>query len=161
MKILKYPHPALFTRCYAVREFNAALKANLDEMWDAMIEAEGMGLSANQVGICERYFVMAGPFNFKHYVINPIIMSQSDLKANIPEGCLSAPGDFALVPERSQTLVVKYQTETGQDITRIFEGAYAVCVQHEMEHLDGKSFLDSAGMDKKTKKRLAKTWGIV
>lgn len=160
MKILNYPHPALFTKCYEVTEFNASLKAILDQMWNVMEDSEGMGLSANQVGICERYFVMLGAYNVRNYIVNPVILSVSQLKANIPEGCLSAPGDFVVVPERSQTLVLKYQTETGVERTRVFEGIYAVCVQHEVEHLEGKSFLDSPGIDKKRRKQLVKKWLI-
>lgn len=160
MKIHKFPHPALFTPCTPVTEFGPELKQHLDKMWDTMVEAKGLGLSANQVGLFDRYFVMQGPFGQRLYVVNPLIRDRSKETSPLVEGCLSAPGDF-LSLKRSEIVYLDYQDETGKPVSKIFTSYFSICVQHEIDHLDGKSFLESEVLDKKTRKRLAKKWGLL
>jgi peptide deformylase len=160
MKILRFPHPALFTKCDAVTEFNEDLKSSLDQMWDVMTEASGIGLAANQVGIMDSYFVMKGPIGERVYCVNPYIEWFSLDMANLNEGCLSAPGDFLTLP-RTNSIVLTYKTETGFKKSRLFSGIHSVCAQHELEHLNGKAFLESPALDKKIRKELAKKWGLV
>lgn len=160
MKIHKFPHPALFTPCTEVTDFGPKLKENLDKMWDIMVAVQGMGLSANQVGLFDRYFVMQGHFGQKIYVVNPIIRNKSQELSPLVEGCLSAPGDF-LNLKRAEVVYLDYQDETGKPISKIFTSYFSICVQHEIDHLDGKSFLESEVLDKKTRKKLAKKWGIL
>jgi len=164
LKILQFPHPALFTPCYEVPKegFNAELIKNLDAMWDTMIDAEGLGLAANQVGLFDKMFVMRGPLGYfdKLYFVNPKITWESSDKSTITEGCLSAPGEF-LSLGRSNTVIVKYQDEKGVSKERFFTGVHAVCVLHEIEHLNGVSFMQHDSIPKKMRKELAKKWDVV
>jgi len=159
MKILKYPHPALFTECAPVTVFDDTLKSNLDQMWTLMEESNGMGLSANQVGIMDNYFVMIGPYRERIYCINPVIEWKSAYMVNFQEGCLSAPGEF-LDLSRHRAIMIIFQDETGEKNVRVLSDIFAVCAQHEMDHLSGKSFLENPGLDKKLRKGLAKKWGL-
>lgn len=159
MKILKFPHPALFTQCAEVTEFGPELKANLDAMWDLMIAHGGVGLAANQVSLFDRFFVMKGPAGQRIYLVNPEIWGVGAESNLLPEGCLSAPGEFVTL-ERPEKVYINYQDENGKKFTISLTGYYAVCAIHELDHLDGKSFLESESLDKKTRKRLAKKWGI-
>ena len=125
-----------------------------------MISHNGMGLAANQVGVRYRLFVMAD-MNGKYLsVVNPIIISRSSVPANLKEGCLSAPGEILTLSERASWVQVKFQDETGKSQTRVFKDIYAVCVQHEMDHLDGKSHLQSSSIPRAKRKLLAKRWGF-
>ncbi len=160
MKILKYPDKKLFVKCKPVSVFGPELKVLLDAMWETMIEGNGMGLASNQVGLNFRMFTMLGPKNEKFYIINPSIVSASIVSANLKEGCLSAPGEFLVLEERKSWVKLKFQDETGQEHEKVFKGIHAVCVQHETDHLDGKSHLQSKSLHKATRKELAKKWGF-
>jgi peptide deformylase len=104
-------------------------------------------------------FVMRGPLKERIYCVNPKIKWESVDKANINEGCLSAPGEF-LKLNRSNTVILKYQDEKGVSRERFFTEVHAVCVKHETDHLLGQSFLENASLDKKIRKQLAKKWGV-
>lgn len=160
MKILKYPDPILLQPCAPVLSFDEALKAQLDEMWETMVAAEGLGLAANQVGILQRMFTMSDADGGKLYIINPVILKRSEIPAAKPEGCLSAPGEFLELDERAEWVQVEFQDETGAAKQRVFHGIHSVCVQHEMDHLDGKTHLLSPTLSSKDRKKLAKKWGL-
>lgn len=160
MKILKFPDQYLFTRCPEVTVFGPELKVLLESMWDAMVAGNGMGLAANQVRLLFKMFVMLGPENEKIFMVNPTIIKRSVVAANLKEGCLSAPGELLVLEERASWIRLKYQDETGKEIERVFKGIHAVCVQHEIDHLDGKSYLQSKSIHKARRKELAKKWGI-
>lgn len=160
MKILKFPDPALFQTCTEVSVFGPELKVLLDAMWETMVEGHGMGLAANQVGLTFRMFTMIGPEGEKLYIVNPKITKKSVLPANLVEGCLSAPGEMLTLEERASWVSLKYQDETGKECERVFSGIHSVCVQHETDHLDGKSHLQSKSLNKAKRKALAKKWGI-
>lgn len=160
MKILKFPHPNLFIKCQNVTVFGKELKVLLDAMWETMINNNGVGLAANQADLSFNMFVMEGPNKEQLYIVNPRIIKQSSLPANLNEGCLSAPGELLVVSDRSYWTMIEYQDETGAAQKKVFEGIYSVCVQHEIEHLEGKSFLESKSIPKNTRKKLSKKWGF-
>lgn len=160
MNVLKFPDPALFEVCADISVFGPELKTLLDSMWETMTINNGMGLAANQVGLKFRMFTMLGPENEKLYIVNPKIVKKSVVPANLKEGCLSAPGEFLILGERVSWVQVKFQDETGKEHDRVFKGIHAVCVQHETDHLDGKSHLTSKSLHKAKRKELAKKWGI-
>lgn len=160
MEILKYPDPSLFKVCSEVTVFGPELLTLLEAMWAAMLKRGGLGLAANQVGLHFRAFVMAGVDSEKLFVINPKIIKQSEVPANLKEGCLSAPGEFLVLKERATWVQVDFQDEKGQLTRRVFHGLHSVCVQHEIDHLNGKSHLMSSSIPKKQRKELYKRWGI-
>lgn len=160
MKILKFPSPELFVTCTEVSVFGPELKVLLDSMWETMVEGHGMGLAANQVGLTFRMFTMLGPEAEKLYIVNPKILSKSKISANLEEGCLSAPGEKLTLEERASWVKVKFQDETGKEIERVFHGIHSVCIQHETDHLDGKSHLQSKSLKSAKRKALAKKWGF-
>lgn len=160
MELLKFPHPSLFAKCKPVTVFGEELKTILDGMFDLMKSSRGIGLAANQVGLELRMFVMEAPNAEKVYFINPEILRKSKVPANLKEGCLSAPGEFLVLLERSEWVEVKFQDETGAEKTRVFHGIHSVCVQHEIGHLDGKAFLESISLPKKIRSGLASKWKL-
>lgn len=160
MDILKYPDPKLFQKCEPVAVFGQELLILLEAMWETMLRHGGLGLAANQVGLMCRMFVMAGESSEKLFMVNPKIVKQSELPANMKEGCLSAPGEFLVLKERAAWVQVDFQDEKGQMCRRVFQGLHAVCVQHEIDHLDGKSHLMSKSIPKKQRKEIHKRWGI-
>lgn len=160
MDILKFPHPSLFNRCVEVTVFEKELKTLLDSMWETMKKHHGMGLASNQVGLRFRMFVMEGPEESKYYFVNPRITWRSAAPASLREGCLSAPGEFLVLKDRSQVVRVEYENEFGSTSSATFGGIWAVCIQHEIDHLDGKSHLQSKSISKIKRKELSKKWGI-
>lgn len=160
MKILKFPSEELFQKCTEVSVFGPELKVLLDSMWETMVTGNGMGLAANQVGLTFRMFTMLGPEAEKIYIVNPKILKKSVVPANLQEGCLSAPGEMLTLSERASWVKVKFQDETGKEHERVFKGIHSVCIQHETDHLEGKSHLQSKSLIKVKRKALAKKWGI-
>lgn len=160
MKILKYPDPRLLTVCNPVMEIDMLARELLDEMWKTMVTHEGMGLAANQVGVTLRMFVMKGPMGEQLFFINPKILSKSIVPAEKTEGCLSAPGEYLQLDERAEWVQVQFQDETGAEHIKMFTGIHSVCVQHEIDHLDGKTHLMSETLSSKDRKMLAKKWGL-
>jgi peptide deformylase len=158
MKIVSFPHKSLFTKTQPVTVFGPELKVLLDRMYEIMASNKGIGLAANQVELTFRMFVMQGP-DGPIYLVNPRIVWESKANASIREGCLSAPAEFVVLG-RSAIVKVEYQDETGEKKTKIFNDIYAVCVQHEIEHLDGKSFMHHKSLTKVQKKQLQAKWGI-
>lgn len=160
MQILKFPSPELFQVCKEVTVFGPELKVLLDSMWDTMVANSGMGLAANQVGLSFRMFVMIGPEGERLYIVNPKIVQKSIVSANLEEGCLSAPGEKLTLEERADWVKVEYQDETGAKHEKVFKRIYSVCVQHETDHLNGKTHLQSESLHKARRKELAKKWGL-
>lgn len=160
MQILKFPSPELFKVCTEVTVFGPELKILLDAMWETMVAGKGMGLAANQVGLTFRMFTMLGPDGEKIYLVNPKISSKSVISANLQEGCLSAPGEILVIEDRASWVKVKFQDETGTEQERVFHNIYAVCVQHEIDHLNGLSYLQSKSLHRARRKELAAKWGL-
>lgn len=160
MEILKFPHPALLTPCKPVTVFGLELKVMLDSMFETMVQNNGIGLAANQVGLDYRMFVMLGINGGCCYIINPEIISKSNIISNFQEGCLSSPGEKITTNNRSIWVRIKFQDIQGDSIIFTFEGIHAICVQHEIEHLEGKSFLQSEAISKSKRVALCKKWGL-
>ena len=160
MKIIKFPHPNLFIPCTEVTVFGDELKILLETMFLTMKKHKGIGLASNQVGLNFRMFVMIGPEDEKIFLVNPKIVSRSSQPANLREGCLSAPGEYLELKERAAWVKVEYQDETGKNETKVFKELHAVCVQHEIDHLDGKSHLQSKSIPRAKRREIARKWGI-
>ena len=160
MEVLKYPNPILFHKARQVNVFGPELLVLLESMYETMLSKNGIGLAANQVGLEFSMFVMRGPLDEKLFVVNPRISARSLAPANLKEGCLSAPGEFLILQERASWVEVSFQNEKGEQQKKVFSGIYAVCAQHEFDHLLGKSHLQSKSIPKAQRKLLAKKWGF-
>lgn len=146
LKIRYYPDSALSTKCEKVTEFGEQLETLVEDLAEVMREHHGLGLAANQVGITKRIFVMEtkkDSFGEPEVVefINPEIIERDGM-ANIREGCLSSPNVYDVVQGRSETITVRAQRKDGSEFTVICTGVEAVCVQHEMDHLDGVFWIE-------------------
>jgi len=159
MNILRFPNPFLTTATYEVTVFGEELKVLLDSMYESMKSSKGIGLAANQVGLLHKALVMDGP-NGRLDIVNPVIVNKSIKPANTKEGCLSFPGEFVIVPSRVEWVQVQYKNEKGEEKNVILKGLHAVCLQHEIDHLNGKIFMSDKSIPKYERKRLAKKWGI-
>ena len=140
--ILEFPDQRLRTRARPVTKFDAELGRLIDDMFETMYAAPGIGLAASQVDVHERVLVIDISDNRDQprVFINPEILSREG-EAETEEGCLSVPGIFDGVVRASQVRV-RWQDRTGAVSEEDFEGMMAVCIQHEMDHLDGKLFVD-------------------
>ena len=147
--ILKHPDPRLKKVCAAVTEITGEVKALARDMLETMYEAPGVGLAAPQVGEMQRLFVMdcvkdpeLAPCPM--VLINPQVVWVSDEKATYEEGCLSIPDVYYEV-ERPAVVRVRWTDLSGKDQEEEFSGLWATCAQHEIDHLDGRLFIDYLG----------------
>jgi peptide deformylase len=142
LPILEYPDPRLRTRALPVTRFDKDLKRQIADMFETMYEAPGIGLAATQVDWHHRVVVIdvSDKKNDPLVFINPEILEKTG-KASGEEGCLSVPGVFDDVP-RAERIRARWQDADGKVVERELEGMLAICVQHEMDHLDGKLFVD-------------------
>ena len=140
--ILEFPDPRLRTRAAAVTRFDASLGRLIDDMLETMYAAPGIGLAATQVDVHQRVIVIdvSEERNAPLVLINPQILERAG-EAKAEEGCLSVPGIFDEV-KRAATIRVRSHDRDGQLIDQAFSDMLAVCVQHEMDHLEGKLFVD-------------------
>jgi peptide deformylase len=140
--ILEYPDPRLRTRAEPVTRFDAALGTLIDDMFETMYAAPGIGLAATQVDVHKRLIVidLSKEHDQPLVLINPEILAREG-EANTEEGCLSVPGIFDEV-KRAAKVRVRAHDRNGEVFERDFEDILAVCIQHEMDHLDGKLFVD-------------------
>ena len=134
-------------KCTPVTEITPSLLATMDEMIQMMNEQKGVGMAAPQVGVSQRFLVMIDPEKEKIYkMINPKIISMSDVKVVKEEGCLSILGSddlpvFADV-SRPKSVEVEWTDENGTHQTAKMSGFMSRIVQHETDHLDGILFID-------------------
>jgi peptide deformylase len=167
--ILEYPDPRLRTHAQLMTpaDFTPELSRLIDDMFETMYAAPGIGLAATQVDFHKRLIVIdvskerTEPLVF----INPEILSTSEDEAMLEEGCLSVPGVFDEIV-RPARIRVRALDRHGQSFERECEDILAVCVQHEIDHLDGKLFVDYLSdlkrerirkkLDKDRKERAAK-----
>ncbi|MEM9335309.1 MAG: peptide deformylase, partial [Pseudomonadota bacterium] len=135
-----------------------ALRQTIDDMFETMYAAPGIGLAATQVDIHRRFLVadVSREQDDPRVFINPVIVEKDGVKAS-EEGCLSVPGYYEEV-KRADTIRVKYLDRNGEQREDELTGLLAVCVQHEIDHLDGKLFVDYISEAKRTRirKRLEK-----
>jgi len=141
-KVLIYPDKRLLTKTETVTEITPEILMIVDELFAIMYKEDGVGLAANQVGILKRILVMDTVGNGKNplCLINPEIVSREG-EAVGAEGCLSFPGIYLEI-KRSERVVVKALNQKGETFELKADGLLARCVQHEMDHLDGKVFVD-------------------
>ena len=158
LKILEYPHPRLRIKAAPVEAVDAGVQQLVADLFETMYAAPGIGLAATQVDVHQRVLVVdvsedqSQPF----CLINPEIVSADGTEVS-EEGCLSVPGIFEGV-ERAERITVRALDENGDAFELEAEGLLAVCIQHEMDHLDGKLFVDylSELKRQRLKKKLAK-----
>lgn len=137
--IVKNGDPILRKKCKVVEAFNERLWTLLDDMKETMMKADGVGLAAPQVGMLKRLCVIdAGEGYFE--LINPEIISSSGEQRDT-EGCLSCPNQWGYVT-RPNVVTFKAQDRNGKEYQMTVEGLFARAVCHELDHLDGKLFID-------------------
>lgn len=157
--ILHYPNPKLRFKAEEVVDISAEIGVLIDDMFETMYEDNGVGLAATQIGILYRIAVMDVSENKNQPIvlINPKIIETSASKKKGPEGCLSVPGIMEKV-ERAEIVKVKALDRDGKEIEIEADDLLAVCIQHELDHLDGTLFIDHLSPLKKQliKKKLKK-----
>jgi peptide deformylase len=143
LTILQYPDPKLHTVAKPVTAVDDRIRQLIADMRETMYEANGIGLAATQVDVHERLVVIdvSEERDEPLVLINPEIVWASDEKVISDEGCLSVPGIYDGV-ERSQAIRVTALDAQGQSRTVEAEGMLAICIQHEMDHLLGKVFVE-------------------
>ncbi|MBB4658308.1 peptide deformylase [Parvularcula dongshanensis] len=143
--ILTVPDPRLREVSKPVPEVNDETRALMDDMLETMYDAPGIGLAAIQIGVPQRVIVMdlagEGEPPQPRYFVNPVISEPSDDAVPYEEGCLSIPGYYEEICRPSRC-VVSYLDYDGNEVTEEATGLFAVCIQHEMDHLEGVLFLD-------------------
>jgi peptide deformylase len=143
LTILRYPDPRLHTVAKPVAAVDARVRKLAGDMFDTMYDASGIGLAATQVNVHERLIVIdvSEERNQPMVLINPEILWASEEKRVGDEGCLSVPGIYDGV-ERSTSIKVQALDLDGKPQVYEAEGMLAVCIQHEMDHLMGKVFVE-------------------
>lgn len=161
--ILHYPDERLHTIAQPVAEVNAEIRRLVDDMAETMYAAPGIGLAATQVNVHRQVIVIdtSEEKNRLLVLINPRIVASSGVK-DYEEGCLSVPGIYEKV-RRPDRITVEAQDRDGKPFSLDADGLLAVCIQHEMDHLNGKVFVEYLSQLKqgrirsKLKKRLRET----
>ncbi len=140
--ILEYPDPRLRKRAQPVTRFDAALEALAADLLETMYAAPGIGLAATQIDVHQRVIVidLSAEHDEPLVLVNPQILTR-DGTASTEEGCLSVPGIFDEIA-RAAKIRVRFQDVRGEFLERDCEEILAVCIQHEMDHLEGKLFVD-------------------
>lgn len=142
LNLLHYPDKRLRTIADPVTEIDSKIRALVDDMFETMYMAPGIGLAATQANVHKRVITIdiSEEKNAPLTLINPEITAQEG-HIKIDEGCLSVPGIYEIV-ERAEKIVVKAIDRDGNPYEKTAEGLLAVCIQHEIDHLDGKLFVD-------------------
>ncbi|AOB24978.1 MULTISPECIES: peptide deformylase [Bordetella] len=143
LSILRYPDPRLHKKAKPVAVVDDRIRQLVRDMADTMYDAPGVGLAATQVDVHERVVVIdvSEEGNDLRVLINPEITWKSDERQTYEEGCLSVPGIYDEV-ERAARIRCKALDQQGQPYEFEADGLLAVCVQHEIDHLDGKVFVE-------------------
>ena len=142
-KILEFPDPRLRTRAAVVPAVDGRIQTLIDDMFETMYDANGIGLAASQIDVHEQVIVIDlssdGPA--PRVFVNPTIEVIDETLDGYEEGCLSVPG-FSEAVERPKAIKVEALDRDGRPIDETVTGLLAVCLQHEMDHLQGKLFVD-------------------
>jgi len=158
LTILEFPDPRLRTKAAPVESVDDELNSLIEDMFETMYEAPGIGLAATQVDVHMRLLVadVSPDSSNPQALINPVIIEKDGVTVT-EEGCLSVPGYYEEV-ERAEHIRVRFLDRHGDDVEMDAEGLLAVCIQHEMDHLDGKLFVDylSEAKRQRIRKRLVK-----
>ncbi|SLN21803.1 Peptide deformylase [Falsiruegeria litorea R37] len=144
--ILIHPDPRLKKLCDPVADLSDDLRKLADDMLETMYDAPGIGLAAPQIGVLNRLIVLdctkeEGETPRPLMMFNPEVVSSSDDLNVYEEGCLSIPDQYAEVT-RPREVEVAWMDQNGNARQEVFDGLWATCVQHEIDHLDGKLFID-------------------
>ena len=158
LKILEFPDPRLRKKAAPVEVVDDALRALIADMFETMYAAPGIGLAATQVDVHQRLLVtdVSSDKSEPYVLINPEILEKDGVTVT-DEGCLSVPGYYEEV-ERAEHIRVRFLDQGGEQKEMEATGLLAVCIQHEMDHLDGKLFVDylSEGKRMRIRKKLEK-----
>lgn len=158
LKILEFPDPKLRTKATPVEAVDDALRTLIADMLETMYAAPGIGLAATQVDVHKRLLVTdVSPDQSEPYAfINPEILEKDGVIVS-DEGCLSVPGYYEEV-ERAEHIRLRFLDRNGDEQEMEAEGLLAVCIQHEIDHLDGKLFVDylSEAKRQRIRKKLLK-----
>ena len=146
--IVIWPHKVLTSATRPVTDFGPALEQLLEEMAEAMKEAKGIGIAANQVGEPLRVALVGREDGTYFEIVNPQLLERSE-SITLEEGCLSVPDEWEKVG-RYKKVKVRYQDKTGQWHEVEAEGRLAHVFQHEIDHLDGHVFVDHLSSLKRT-----------
>lgn len=144
--ILIHPDPRLKKVCSPVADLTDDLRKLADDMLETMYDAPGIGLAAPQIGVLDRLIVMdcvkePGETARPLVMFNPEVIASSDQTNVYEEGCLSIPEQYAEVT-RPAEVTVRWIDQNGNEHQEDFAGLWATCVQHEIDHLNGKLFID-------------------
>ena len=142
LQILEYPDPRLRTRAAPIENVNDEIRRLAADMLETMYAAPGIGLAATQVDVHKRLLVVdvSEQHDDPHVFINPEILAMDGVEV-MEEGCLSVPGVYERV-ERAEHIRLRATGLDGANFEMEAEGLLAVCIQHEIDHLDGKLFVD-------------------
>lgn len=142
LDILHFPDPRLRQRAREVDQVNDQLRQLVDDMFETMYQAPGIGLAATQVDVQKRVVVIdiSEEQNQPQVFINPEILVKEGVE-EMDEGCLSVPGVYERV-QRAERIKVRALDRDGHSFELETDGLLAVCIQHEIDHLDGKLFVD-------------------
>ena len=144
-EIITVPHPLLKKTSEVVERVDDEMRVLMDDMLETMYAAPGIGLAAVQIGVPKRVIVMdlsrEGEEKQPRYFVNPEIVWASEETAPYEEGCLSVPEIYDEV-ERPAHVKLRYLNYQGEQVEEDAEGLFAVCIQHEMDHLEGVLFID-------------------
>ncbi len=165
--IVVYPDKRLKLTSAKVEQFDVSLHTLLDDMYETMIAKNGVGLAAIQIGAPKRVLIINVPIETEEEgvelqpkentleIINPVITYRSTEMTKFQEGCLSVPGFYEDV-ERHEMVTIEYQDRDGNTFTIEDDAFLAVALQHEMDHLDGKLFIEKLSYIKR--KKFEKEW---
>ena len=153
LNILEFPDPRLRTKALPVAKVDGVIRKLIDDMFETMYDAPGIGLAASQVNVHQRVLVIdiSEERNKPLALINPEIIAR-DGQEQTEEGCLSVPGIFEKV-NRAKHIKVRALDRNGITFEMEADGLLAVCIQHEMDHLEGKLFVDYLSELKRTRIR--------
>lgn len=143
LPILEYPDPRLRKKAKPVVTVDDDIKRLVDDMFETMIDAHGIGLAASQVDVHQRVIVMdlMEEGSQPRVFINPEIEVLNDTTEPYDEGCLSVPGFYETVARPSNVMISALDRE-GRSFKEKASGLLAICIQHEIDHLEGKLFVD-------------------
>jgi peptide deformylase len=160
-EILIWPDPTLKKKATRVDQVDDSIRTLVQDLFDSMYAADGVGLAAPQVGVLKNVIVLdtrpRQPTSRPIAMINPEILELSDEQVVYSEGCLSIPGEAEDV-DRSATVKVRYLDEKGERQELVADGLLAIAIQHETDHLSGTMFVDHISMLKREmiRKRMKK-----
>ena len=143
LQILEFPDPRLRKIAEPVTVFDEKLEVLIEDMLETMYEAEGIGLAATQVNVHKRLLLIdvSQDRDAAQVFINPEIEILDDELSEYDEGCLSVPGFYETV-SRPGSVKITAQNAKGEEFEQVAEGILATCIQHEIDHLNGKLFVD-------------------